>query len=637
MENINIAVLGPVSAGKSTLINSLFCDTMSEMQRKRTTMLPQLYQITNNPTEVMTSSTILEMNSKSNQEVLEERKANTFNPDNMKELIYKVKEIPDFIDLRNTNATYSILDMPGLNDQDSEMYYNYIRKRSSEIDIYIIMYDVNSSLNTTDEVKILKFVANEIRRNGFGYLHIIMNKCDDFDFVDDGTSFHIEDTELSQLYDQAEETISSICEGIKWSMSPIVANTLYVYRVLKHNKTGNITESELDNLIKHEFGKVELKKLNTFEKKKKLVKGKINALYNDGINGTGFTLFKHEMNRILKNYDNIIGQHIIQTIDRDLKSTDNLTEKLTVLHNQFDRYKRLKKDDKALSKLEEATKNILTYVKNGLRTYISSDLDTCELNIDKMYKLRDAIDDIFETDLAVNLLIQDLIARRIELLNQSIRVKYNEDVVRELKELEKLDLESLEIGIIRYLLNYNDETKDIELRALELIKSMDRISLANIMYLSVIMRNFGMNDTKHYYTLSDIINGFRDTMEVNYLWQIYSRNKRKAKHVKFNRIFEINLSTLLTFDEYKVLVDRYTEIHNKLREIFTKSSVFDMMKPDIQYEESLSEESETESDCDSKDSGMDTESYSSNDESDTVYQKAKNNTTKRTNKIMYKR
>ena len=44
-ENINIAILGPVSAGKSTFFNSLCSNTCSDMKRKKTTMLPQIYQI----------------------------------------------------------------------------------------------------------------------------------------------------------------------------------------------------------------------------------------------------------------------------------------------------------------------------------------------------------------------------------------------------------------------------------------------------------------------------------------------------------------------------------------------------------------------------------------------------------------
>jgi len=38
VENIHIAILGSVSAGKTTFFNSLCSDRMSDMMRKKTTM-----------------------------------------------------------------------------------------------------------------------------------------------------------------------------------------------------------------------------------------------------------------------------------------------------------------------------------------------------------------------------------------------------------------------------------------------------------------------------------------------------------------------------------------------------------------------------------------------------------------------
>ena len=87
-ENIHIAILGPISAGKSTLLNGLFCDTFSDMKRKRTTMLPQIYQITNDNKKYMSSAEISTLNTKINNEILQKRDANTFTPNDFKEHIY---------------------------------------------------------------------------------------------------------------------------------------------------------------------------------------------------------------------------------------------------------------------------------------------------------------------------------------------------------------------------------------------------------------------------------------------------------------------------------------------------------------------------------------------------------------------
>ena len=161
INNIVIAILGPVSAGKSTLLNGLFCYTMSEMARKRTTMLPQIYNITNNKNDDKKIKDIYKINQESNKKIFDLRQNETFSESDFVEITHNVYNINDFI---NNGCTYTLLDMPGLNDQHSQIYYNYISKISQNIDIYIITFDINSSLNTTDEVNILQFVVEQIKK-----------------------------------------------------------------------------------------------------------------------------------------------------------------------------------------------------------------------------------------------------------------------------------------------------------------------------------------------------------------------------------------------------------------------------------------------------------------------------------------
>ena len=54
---INIAILGGVSVGKSTLLNALCGEQHSDMKYKRTTMVPQIYyETTNIGTENITNN-----------------------------------------------------------------------------------------------------------------------------------------------------------------------------------------------------------------------------------------------------------------------------------------------------------------------------------------------------------------------------------------------------------------------------------------------------------------------------------------------------------------------------------------------------------------------------------------------------
>ena len=128
--------------------------------------------------------------------------------------------------------------MPGLNCGGGDnMYFNYISQISKNIDIYILVFDINSGFNTTDEINILSVIANEIKKNNYGNVHILINKCDDV--VYDNNTFKFNDDELQELYDRCVETankyfkeVSHICNI---SISPLCASDLYVFRSLKNN------------------------------------------------------------------------------------------------------------------------------------------------------------------------------------------------------------------------------------------------------------------------------------------------------------------------------------------------------------------------------------------------------------------
>jgi len=256
IENIYIAVLGPVSSGKSTILNALCSNTCSDMKKNKTTMLPQIY---NNDSKhiytIDTIETIYNRNKESNEKILKKMDNKTFNLKNdFTQIIHRIDKIPDFIDLLDKNATYSILDMPGLNSGEDSLYYDYIKKISEKIDIYILVFDINSGLQTIDEINIIKMVVNEIIKNKNGYIHILINKCDEIVF-DEYDNPLFEDEELNELYTRCHETINELCSEIinKVSISPLCSSQLYIYRCGKNNLQ-IIDEIHFDNIIKIEGG-----------------------------------------------------------------------------------------------------------------------------------------------------------------------------------------------------------------------------------------------------------------------------------------------------------------------------------------------------------------------------------------------
>jgi hypothetical protein len=391
MNNIHIAILGPVSAGKSTFFNALSTRTCSDMKRKKTTMLPQIYKTVHDESKVDSIEIIYAKNKFSNEQILEKRENKKFNyNEDFNEIVHFINPITDFIVLPDTTATYSILDMPGLNCGGDDLYYDYIRKISSNIDIYLLVFDVNSCLNTSDEIKILELVADEIKKNENGYLHILINKCDEIQFNENSEPF-LDDDELQELYIRSKQIIDEKCKDIidKVSMSPICSSKLYVFRGVKNN-ISSIDEKQLDAIIKEECGNTELKKCNTPAKKKCFIEGllkakgnKSNPLFCSWMKSTGYQLFLESLQKIIIKYDSIIYYHI-NTQLKSLKippTNDNIyfeyLNKLVDIKHQIDLLKQ---------KIPKTTEELAFEVENMLNTYCASHVSHFLYNTDPVDK-----------------------------------------------------------------------------------------------------------------------------------------------------------------------------------------------------------------------------------------------------------
>ena len=57
-DNLNICIVGCVSAGKSTILNAMFCQDLSQSKIKRTTMMPTVFVETKNPSICQTQEQI---------------------------------------------------------------------------------------------------------------------------------------------------------------------------------------------------------------------------------------------------------------------------------------------------------------------------------------------------------------------------------------------------------------------------------------------------------------------------------------------------------------------------------------------------------------------------------------------------
>lgn len=445
-ENIKLAIFGPVSAGKTTFFNSLMSNKCSGTARKKLTMLPQIYQIVNenNSVQIDTIEEIYQKNKASNEEILRLREDGEFDQDcHFTELIYNINQISDFIQLPDTNATFNILDMPGLNCAGDTLYYDYVKKISTTVDIYIVVFDINSGLNTTDEINILKFLVDQIKQNNHGYLHILINKCDNITI--DGDNITLEDEELDELYKRIEDAIHKYCEPIKdkVSFSPLCSQKLYIYRSVKNDIT-TIEEAHLNDIILDELGKKGLKDHSTITDKREYVSGLIHSsTFNDWIKNTGYNQFLYCLDQILKKYSELVFYHInadlvkLQCAVRDEEYFDIMVEEIGKINMRIQKakqYTELPIPQYLLDNLEIINEKLNEHL---ISRYSDAPIDIIDIILDKLNHYYGVVVNLFPAHkcLPKAKATLELSNIRISLLKTTLEEKFNGEIFSELYEI----------------------------------------------------------------------------------------------------------------------------------------------------------------------------------------------------------
>ena len=258
--SIRVGLVGCVSSGKSTILNSICVKQYEDMKIKRTTMVPSVYMESNDKIydNTFEISNIHSKNKEINKKMYEKGKDLTIEDINKME--YIIPKIRDFINLPD-HIYLDVYDIPGLNDsQTKDVFFKWIDQNFDDLDIVLHIVDINNPLNTSDQIDILKMliknIENEkINNNREIFLLTIVNKCDEMD-IDRKTGEFIFDEEDQENYDQVVKyTMDTIKEtakdmnNIKCEFTPLSAADTFVYRML-HNDP-NV---ELDMKLLQKFG-----------------------------------------------------------------------------------------------------------------------------------------------------------------------------------------------------------------------------------------------------------------------------------------------------------------------------------------------------------------------------------------------
>ena len=399
---INVAIIGSVSVGKSTLLNTIFAETYSDCKYKRTTMTPQVYYESSKfKGQSKLNKEIRAQNTEINKNLNEKsEKGETITMEDIKETHHIVSKIHEFSELEK-NIYLTIYDIPGLNDvHTKDLYFKYMSDNFHKFDIIIFVVDIHSSLNTSDENDILVKILAHCKTNSekFGIhnkLIILGNKCDDMYLADDKETLVLEE-ELSEMKLQLEtfvkQKVDSIFPEIDYKILPISSEDSYIYRVYSRNKKLDLDIKYINKFGQNEYGKTRWNRQDESRKKTLMSEllGKINI--NETLKVTGFNGFRYTLNSYLskENQKIFVNNHLSQGLQLINGNTQiDIRDDIQKFYDYYLKYNDLSKRIKVGINTDQIFNQ---YITNYLEIWKSNILNTFIQQLEVVDKVKDGIE-----------------------------------------------------------------------------------------------------------------------------------------------------------------------------------------------------------------------------------------------------
>ncbi len=221
----NIAVIGHVSVGKSTLLNAILGAKFSEVSKRRTTAGINHFHLSCNinpdqtkneeskcgdiPQEDDSDKELkveaiddINDNIKTQSQTLAEITQDNAELRQLKIIRNKhfhisVDEMPFEI---HRNASLTFIDIPGLNEAGTQdIYTRYVTESWYTYSCILLVMDVSQGVSTEEQVELLKFVELNVRTKKNIPVIVVCNKVDD-----------VEDEELMELVNEVQAEVNKI-------------------------------------------------------------------------------------------------------------------------------------------------------------------------------------------------------------------------------------------------------------------------------------------------------------------------------------------------------------------------------------------------------------------------------------------
>ena len=337
-ENISIALLGTVSSGKSTLLNSIFCQELSQSSMKRTTMNPYFF-IENDKkfNSLVNPKEINNLISGINKEIVTKTESGGIQKE-CTEVVFEVGKI----DINILKSQYvNLIDIPGLNDaQTKDIYFKYLHNNFFKFNIILFLVDIQSGLNTSDEMDILRLIVSETVRefsenNRIVYTLVVVNKCDDLQKNPNDKDQLVLIGELKEMYDQVQNTVKREFQsnGISHSLIdiiPLCGIDSFLYRMIKkHGSKYQLKETDIVKIGTAEGGKRFSRK--TKEEQRLEIKKIIsdNDFVDEMIKMSGFSGLENVLKAFFDNQLNISNKLCVSNIEYNMGFYPDICNKIT--------------------------------------------------------------------------------------------------------------------------------------------------------------------------------------------------------------------------------------------------------------------------------------------------------------------
>ena len=473
------------------------------------------------------------------------------------------------LDIDIGHELVTIFDIPGLNDaRTKSIYYKYLEENFIKFNIVLFIVDINSGLNTSDEIDILDFIVNQTIKNNKEkqiYTLVVVNKADDMQLV---TNDKLEITgELSEMFDQVKDTITNKftennINNQLIDIIPICALDAYLYRMIKSK--GSKFNLKPENILKigtNEMGKKFSKKSS--DKQKEEVDKIISDVdfINDMIKLSGFSFLESSLNNFLLQ-NNKCSSMIIDNLMQQYNKLPNLQNAMLDNYEEInqilDSYeiilKQIYKFD--VIKYNALIENELINLHSGMKKVIN-----CDTNINETFAIyADFVEKLHNTFLSDHFIdnnypkyfvdyIYNLVLNNIQNKNHifDIILQFNY-LIQTKSSKENID------NILNLVVKNKNKNETL---------SFDEFNDSHLILFFIKLTNYGIKQNQIIRLIRFII--------LNLIKSYYDEKYIRKMYFKFKQNNEVLLSTYIlknydfTFDDY---IDGFDDKINKLEKFY---------------------------------------------------------------------